>query len=168
KVKKGPSVVPAGTWNATIEIPNKKEVRLVVPLSENKKDIVKASFKVPKGTEFPQGNGAFQLNSAQSGQPYDIEGAVKTSHVDTEEQWQTESCSYQVQRQECYYNGKHHVCNIVTYTIHGWRDARYFFRTSTQETNVNLFRDNKTVKSANFSSVEKSTRKVYTYTGHCG
>src|SRR5690606_97143 len=79
-VKKGANQVPAGTWNATIEIPSKKEVRLVVPLSDNKKDLVKASFKVPKGTVFPENNGSFYLNSAQSGQPYDIEGEVSTSH----------------------------------------------------------------------------------------
>ncbi len=166
--KKGPNQVPAGKWHAVIEIPNKKEVRLVVPLSDNKKDVMKASFKVPKGTVFPEGSGEFYLNSTQSGQHYDIEGKVQANHVDSQETWKTETCSYQVQRQECYYNGYQHVCRIVTYTMSGWRDVRFFVRTTTRETNISLFRSNKTVQAAKFSSVEETVQRVYTYTGHCG
>src|SRR5690606_15174126 len=97
-----------------------KEVRLVVPMSDNKKDTVKVAFKVPKGMEFPQEQGSFYLNADQSGQPYDIEGSVSATHTDSPEEWRTETCAYQIQRQECYFNGHHHVCYIVSHTVNGW------------------------------------------------
>src|SRR4051812_34216034 len=74
--------VPAGRWETRIKFAGKKEIKLEVTVPGQKNtDVV---FKVLKGTPLPQENGTFELLAADSGQPYDVNGSVKTTYVDSQ------------------------------------------------------------------------------------
>lgn len=162
--KKAAPLAP-GKYEAALKA-SKKEVKLSIDVPGQKK-ATEVSFKVPKSVSLPQENGSFELLAEQSGQPYDVKGTVKTVHVDGQEKWDWESCTYQAQRQECYYghNG-HPQCYIVTYTVHGTRNVRYFVRNTTQSMDVNLLTATRAA-AGNFNATEYSTSRVYTATGAC-
>lgn len=154
--------VPAGRWETQIKFPSKKEVKLEIKSATGETEV---SFKVPKSAPLPTENGDFELLSTLSGQPYDVKGSVKTTHVDSDERWEWESCTYQVQREECYFNGHHHVCRWVNYNVQGSRNVRYFIRQTTQDVTFNLLTASRTLGA--FAGTERSTERVYTQTGMC-
>ncbi len=165
-VKKKQTTIAPGQWASTIKFKSKKEVALEIQVPEQKKPTV-VSFKVPKNAPLPQENGDFELLAAQSGQPYDVQGFVKTSHIDSEEKWSWESCTYQVRRQECYYDSHGRpYCRWVYYDVHGQRDVRYFVRQSTQNIEFNLL-NSTNAAAGTFNGTERRSERVYTYTGVC-
>ncbi len=166
-LKKGTTTLPVGQWEAALKFPNKKEVKLEVTIP-NQKKALEVSFKVPKGSPLPQENGSFELSSQLSGQPYDAAGSVNTTHVDSEEKWGWENCTYQAQREECYISGNQHVCRLVYYTVHGRQDVRYFDRHTTQVVHFNLMSPGNKVKNAGgFEGVEQYSNRVITHQGFC-
>lgn len=165
-VKKGASTIPAGRWNAQIKIVSKKEVQLAVAIP-GQNSAVEASFKVPKHVKLPQGNGTFELESQDSGQPYDVQGEVSSTHEDSPERWETEPCSYQVQHQVCNHGPNGPVCWTEIYTVQGWRDSRYFVRDTVQKTELNLLNLNKTNVAGNFNATDRYSERIYTYQSAC-
>lgn len=165
-VKNKTATIVPGKWASQIEFESKKEVKLHIQTPNEKKPTT-ISFKVPKGMTLPQENGEFQLLSAQSGQPYDVNGSVTTTHKDSSEQWGWESCTYRVERQECYYdaNGRPY-CRWVYYDVHGQRNVRFFVRDTKQVLGFELL--NATAASAGtFTGTKNSTQRIYSYTGQC-
>lgn len=163
KKNKKASIAP-GKWASQLEFESKKEVKLHIKSSEQEKPTT-ISFKVPKNTNLPQENGSFVLSSVHSGQPYDVKGSVSTTHKDTDEKWGWESCTYRVERQECYWNGHQHVCRWVYYDVHGQREVRYIVRDTTQVLSFDLL--NSTASVASFNGTKNSTDRIYTYQGMC-
>lgn len=165
-IKNKSATIAPGKWAAQVEFESKKEVKLHIQVPDQKKPTT-ISFKVPKSTTLPQENGEFELLSVQSGQPYDVKGTVATTHVDSEEKWGWESCTYRVERQECYYDAHGRpYCHWVYYDVHGQRDVRYFIRDTTQVIGFELVNANATSAGA-FNGTERSTERVYNYTGMC-
>lgn len=163
-VKKKAVSIPAGKYETKVKAA-KKEVTLEIKVPGQKK-ATEVSFKVPKGAQLPENNGEFVLTADQSGQPYDVKGSIKTTHVDGPERWDWESCTYEVQRQECWYQGGQPVCRWVYYTVHGQRDSRYFIRDTTQVVAFDLV--NATAAAAgSFSGTDRYSQRIYTYQGMC-
>lgn len=165
-LKNKSATIAPGKWAAQIEFESKKEVKLLIQTPDDKKPTT-VSFKVPKSTVLPQKNGEFELLSVQTGQPYDVKGTVTTTYTDSEEKWGWESCTYRVERQECYYdaNGRPY-CRWVYYDVHGQRDVRYFVRDTTQTIGFKLLNAN-AAAAGSFNGTERSTERVYSYTGQC-
>lgn len=157
--------LPVGQWETAIKFASKTEVRLDITVPGQKNTVV--AFKVLKSNPLPQENGTFELLAQDSGQPYDVSGSVATTHVDSQEQWQQEGCTYQTYRTECHYqpNGAP-VCYSIPYTVQGWRDVRFFNRDSTQTVDFNLLTATKSTPGA-FKAVDQSSRRVYTMQGQC-
>jgi hypothetical protein len=156
--------IPAGRWETTVKIPGKKEVKLVITTQNNQKTEV--SFKVLSSAPLPQENGTFELLAADSGQPYNVNGSVKTTHVDSETQWQTESCMYQVQRQECYHTPQGNECHWVTYDVQGFREVEFFMRDTTQVVEFNLMNVDKSTP-GEFSGTDQHSERIYKYQSAC-
>lgn len=164
-VKNKQIALPAGKYETSIKFASKTEVRLEIAVPGQKNIVV--PFKVLKSAPLPQENGTFELLAQDSGQPYDVAGSVKTINVDTQEQSNQESCSYTVYQQNCSYNPQGvPVCYSVPYTIYGWRDVRFFDRSTTQDVTFNLLTATKSTAGA-FSASQKSNSRIYTYQGAC-
>lgn len=163
---KGKAVpVPAGHWQTAIKFVSKKEVKLNIEIPGQPN--VEASFKVLKSNPLPQENGTFELLSQDSGQPYDVSGSVKTTNVDSQEQWQQESCTYQTYNTVCQPTPNGGTsCYSVPYTIQGWRDVRFFIRDTTQEIEFNLLTATKAT-AGSFTAVDKDSRRIYTMQSMC-
>jgi len=162
---KGKSVaVPVGRWETSIKFASKKEVKLNIAIPG--RDNVEASFKVLKSNPLPQENGTFELLSQDSGQPYDVSGSVKTTHVDSQEQWQQETCTYQTNYTQCNYTPNGTTCYSVPQTVYGWRQVRFFVRDTTQEVEFNLLTATRST-AGSFNAVDKDSQKIYTMQSVC-
>lgn len=82
-------VVPEGRYEAVLNPTSSKNVNLVLKV-EGKK--VKVPFSIPEGTQLPHYSGELLLESADSGQPYDLKIETSSTSHDSGRYSRTESC----------------------------------------------------------------------------
>lgn len=164
-VAKGASEVPPGNYNLKIDFPKKHKVRFEIKLS--KKSKLRAQFDIGS-RYFPKYNGPIEVPASENGQPYDLVGFLETTESESRERWSTESCTYTDYYRECFIDrdGRRH-CRTVPVTVNGYRDIRYYDRTTHQRLELDLEIPRTKRAVAQTGGSHTWHERIYTYQGHC-
>lgn len=123
----------------------------------------KIEISVPQGAQIPN-NGNFELKSAQTGQPFDILGAVQTKVTDSRRYSGMETCQKQEYQTICDPKG----CHVVPVTRQGNRQIEFFYRDTDQAMQFDMTAVAElNNKYAHFDGRVRYTEKVVTYEGMC-
>ncbi len=126
-------------------------------------DTLKVEMNFAEGTDIPN-NGNFELKGSQSGQPFDVLGAVATQVSETDLQRGRERCQYQSYDQICSPQG----CHTVPVMREGQRDITFYDRTTDQQVHLDLTAQSDVhTKFAAFDGRFRSTERIVTREGLC-
>ncbi len=149
--------IPVGTHNTKLDF---ERERITATVDVNGRDM-KVVVLLPNTVSLPE-NGPFAIKSEQSGQPFDIKGAVQTEITRSDLKNGHESCQYQSQEPICDQNG----CTIQNVIKNGWRDIEYFEETTDKKMQFDSF--NKAGKEqSHFDGASNNTTKRITFEGQC-
>lgn len=164
-VKKGQKEIPAGTYNAKLKI-KKKEAELEVKMSGDKNN-PELEIKIPKHAQLPDYSGPISLKAGETGQTFDLEGALDARTTDSRPYRQQEQCSEQVPERHCYHTPQGTRCETRYVTRHGWRDVEFFERTTVRNLQLALINPSDRRQLAQLSGVNSETQRIITYQGYC-
>lgn len=132
--------------------------------------VEKITLNIPSSNQIPKEEGTFLINSAQLRQPFNLQGEVRTQHIDDHEVRATETCRYPREVKTCEVDRQtgHRSCRRDTEYKTGIRDVAYFPRTSITKFWIEITRENDSRHVlATFQGEEVTKKKVYTYQGIC-
>lgn len=122
---------------------------------------IKVVILLPQSVSLPE-NGPFEINSKQSGQPFDIKGTVQTEITQSELKDGRESCQYYSYEPVCDQNG----CSVQNVPKSGWRDIEYFEETTDKQLQFNTLSRSSSIQS-NFAGASNTAVKRVTFEGQC-
>lgn len=122
-VKGKEKTISPGEHKTSLDFKKNKVVAKIETADGN----LKVELEVPKDAQIPN-NGNFELRSGQSGQPFDILGAVQTTVTESETQRKYESCQKQDYQTICDPKG----CQVVPVIRPGTRLVQFYYRDTNQ------------------------------------
>lgn len=149
--------IPVGTHNTELDFEREK---ITATVDVNGQDI-KVVILLPNSVSLPE-NGPFAVKSEQSGQPFDIEGTVRTEMTRSELKNGRESCQYYSQEPICDQNG----CTIQNVPRTGWRDIEYFEETTEKQLQFDSL-SKAGLSQSHFEGASNTTIKRVTFEGRC-
>jgi len=166
KAIKGSSQVPVGNYKIKFDFPEKKKVRIEIKL-KGKNKFSRAYFNIGS-RYFPKYSGPINIPASENGQPYDLVGFLETTEHESREQWTSESCTYTDYRRECYIerDGRRH-CRTVPVTVYGYRDIRFYDRTTHQRLELDFELPHTKRAVARTGGSQSWNERIYTYQGPC-
>jgi hypothetical protein len=166
-VKKGNKTIAPGSYDVKVTFPDKKKARIEVKI-EGKNNNPQIDLKLPSGKSFPEYDGPITLSSQESGQPYDVNGNLRSDIQRTQTVRDEETCTYYVRERECNTdkNGNR-VCKDRDVAHTGDRPVEYYYEELTQYLDLSLERPNSNVEVAHLGGTYFNRDKIYTYQGPC-
>ncbi len=163
KVSEGMGTIPQGIYDFTMSQRSKKllfEVRLAG-------DDNNPVFKIVSPKPFPA-SGTFQIPSTLSGQPYDVQGDIKTSQSVSNPMWERIQCQAEIKKYVCHTtpNGQQ-VCKWEWYLVNGYQDQQFQYRNENRDIMVILLAANTGTIEARFDGNEQYSTKDILYMGPC-
>ncbi len=135
----------------------------VVATIKTGEDSIKVELAVPQGAPIPN-NGNFELKSVQTGQPFDVLGAIQTTVKDSERRTGLETCQIQDYQTICDPKG----CQVVPVTRQGNRQIEFFNRETEKAMQLDMTAVGESKnKYAHFDGRVRYTEKIVTYEGMC-
>lgn len=127
---------------------------------------VRTAFTVnlPSGFSLPS-NGSFTLPAKKTGQTFDLKGNIKTKTSKSPTVNEYEYCVYYEEEYVCRGRGRRRYCEWEEVAVDGEREVEYHF--IRRKVNFNWTLSSPREGSGNFTGVETSKNKVYTYRGEC-
>jgi len=158
-VKGKSKTVSTGDHNTSLDFKKNK----VIATIKTGDDSLKVELAVPQGSQIPS-NGNFELKSVQTGQPFDILGAVQTTVTESRVQSGYETCQKQDYQTICDPKG----CHVVPVTRQGNRNIQFFIRDTDQAMQFDMT-DSSNVqnKYGHLNGRARYSEKVVTYEGAC-
>jgi hypothetical protein len=160
------NVVEVGQADAKLKIDSKEKVILEVSKA-GRNNNPKITFKIPKHEELPTYDGAFELTAAQTGQPYDVKGDVRTSVSRGPERGGTESCRYYDRVERCVRDEQgRERCRWEQVERTGERCIRYYDEQTIQDLVFDLYKPNTQDNVSQFDGQYSESRRVVTWTDY--
>ena len=158
KVKNKEQTISAGVYKTQLDF---KKDRIQAEI-ENASGKTKVDFKVPEGSTLPE-NGNFELRSAQTDQPVDVTGDVKTVRTESQVQSGWESCQYTDHQTICTPQG------CFTQPVNRWGQQYTEFYYRNTDKNVNFVISNVGMKNilAKFAGASRISQKVIIRQNRC-
>lgn len=155
--------IPAGQYNAKLEMPSKKEIQIKMKIAD--KD-TKIKIKTASELNIPD-NGDFLIPAATLGQDFHAAGhsdsVVTTGPVNTGYQ----SCQYQRRETRCFSNPHGQVvCQDYWVTVYGQQFVEYQDRQTDKKIRVGFYRDSSAYL-ATFEGQKSYTERMVRYQGQC-
>lgn len=122
--------------------------------------------QIPSNMQIPE-NGSFAVSSRQSGQPFDLNGVVTTTHQNSEMYRQRESCMVERWERECYETPNGRQCSAVLRTYPGSREVEFYYIDTLQLLEVALTSSTDRSQLAQFKGEKQTSQRRYTYQGQC-
>lgn len=155
-----------GEYKAKIKLQENKH-RIVLKIYDEKGDATRFYFKFPEDAELPSENSEFELLSADSGQPHDLYGEIKTKRWSGDLVRDRESCTYERAVTICNQNG----CHTEYITEFGYQDVEYYQRFTKTEVSAKLYPpmelNYSNTHNAQFTGKETVVYNDYVYKGRC-
>lgn len=151
--------IEPGLYDAKLKIDSETSTTLTVAVGSSSKN-PKIKFKIPKQEKLPEDNGPFELSAAQTGQPYDIRGDLKTTVTQSDEKMGYESCQYHDYVYDCYYQGGKKHCGYFYKEMRGERCIRYYNRYRDQVIAFDLLISNSKTSLGKFEGSHRSTERI--------
>lgn len=151
--------VPAGQHETSLDFKKDRVVATIKTADGN----LKVELAVPKGAQIPD-NGNFELRSSQTGQPFDILGAVQTKVTNSPTQTGYEACQVQDYTHICDPRG----CHAVPIVRQGNRFIEFYFRDTDRAMQFDMTAiSNVQDKYSRFDGRSQTREKVLIRTGPC-
>ncbi len=158
--------IPVGSYESEIERKKKDLIEVTLKSANDKEFEIK--FRVPKNLSLPD-NGPFTLQSAVTGQPWDVLGEVRTFKNRSPLYRDWRRCEYSYPERVCFPDGRGDVrCETRWVTRWGNQDVEYYYidteKTVTMAFNPN---GNRTDSDAQFVGVTVWREEVISWQGRC-
>lgn len=158
-VKGKSKTIVSGSHKTALDFKKNKVIAAV----ETSDGTLKIEIVVPQDSQIPS-NGNFELQSAQSGQPFDVLGAVQTTVTEGSDQSGYESCQRQDYDTVC----DQHGCHVVPVIRQGSRQIGFYLRETHQKMQFDMTAVGAAKnKYANFQGEAHMTEKIVTREGPC-
>jgi len=166
-------LIPVGEYASEIILAGKSKIKLNIRNVDGKDR--KISFNLPAGEEFPTYSGDLYLESGTSGQPYDLQGKVRSQTNNSQVYSGIEGCSYQdnryVCRTLCYIEFGQQVCRQECHyepvMVHGNRHVSFYYKYTDILYTIDFLYEASNEQVAKFKAIDRNTFKHYTYRGRC-
>lgn len=192
-IEDGNKQIAAGQHKAKL-VPTKSKVRMKI-LNRKGKTVQEFAIKIPKKADLPRRNGSIQLDSSDTGFPYDIKGQLATEVTDSDTQYGSDSCTWQEPHRVCERvlepipgctpgkgkadrprKGKGprgdcmrrvRKCKTEYITYHGYQDVEYFHRHTRKDIVFSMIKPESRELIGEFDGTYKDREKIYTHRGIC-
>ncbi|OFZ49092.1 MAG: hypothetical protein A2381_15955 [Bdellovibrionales bacterium RIFOXYB1_FULL_37_110] len=166
-------LIPVGEYASEIILAGKNKIKLNIRNVEGKDK--KISFILPPGVEFPSYSGDLFLESSISGQPYDLNGKVRSQTTNSHEYSGVEGCSYTENRYVCRTICQiefgqqvcRQVCDYMPITVQGRRHVSFYYKYTDILYTIDFLYEATQDQVAKFKAIDRNTFKHYTYRGRC-
>lgn len=157
-------VVPADAYSIKVDADD-SSASISLELNGEKEKI---RMRIPKN-RIPKEQGAFEVLSEESGQPFNVRGNLDTDYSRSQSYRGWESCSRTVPREVCGYDsGGRWYCTIEYVTVYGQQKVEYYNLTTHRQLDMRLSipGDANEVVAA-LGGRNATVNKIYTYQGYC-
>jgi len=154
--------VAPGQYTAKVSVNSGSQIE--VQIKDTKTQTL--MLQVPNNMTIPE-NGSFSVTSQQSGQPFDLNGVVTTTHQNSEVYRQRESCVVERWERECFETPHGRQCSTVLRTYPGFREVEFYYIDSLQVLDIVLTSAATRSPLAHFKGDKQISQKRYAYQGQC-
>lgn len=156
--------IKQGQYTANVHSNSKTEVEIEIKGSSTQN----LKVNIPRNMTIPA-NGEFSISAAQSGQPFNIVGAMKTAQERSKTYRERESCWVERWDVECYVTGNppQQVCREVRRTFPGYKNVEYYYLDTVEDLLVDLKDRENNDALAQFTGHKESREKRYSYEAQC-
>jgi len=172
--------VPAGRYRASFKFQSKEKVKLTFKKDGGQDISVK--IKLPEGTRLPETEGAINLPASETGQRYNIEGAISTDFSRSDSMSGRESCTYTTYERRCERvceevesrrnPGERRrrcrkECDRVEVTNYGYHHVEYYFSYTDKKLTLEILNPRSGNVLAHYNGTHHDSSKHYTFQGTC-
>ena len=153
--------VPPGRFDASFEFASRDSAVFSVKMGS--RETRKINLNVPKNNHLPNYSGPISLTASESGQPFDLRGAVDTKESDSERRNEWQHCTRTEWQQHCDPQG----CHAVPVDVPGNQWVVYHYHYTDTSLDLGIFAPGRSEESARFSGRRNLAEKVMEQTGVC-
>lgn len=155
--------IPAGQYDAKLEMPSKKEIQIKLKIAD--KD-TKIKIKTATELNIPD-NGDFTIPAATLNQDFHAAGHTDTVTTTGPVNTGYQGCTYQRRETRCYADQQGHtVCQDYWYTVNGQQYVEYQDNQTDRKIRVGFYKDSSGYL-ATFTGQKASTERIIRYQGQC-
>lgn len=161
-----------GTYDARLDIDDTDAIQLTVDDGTDRNAVFRVA--IPEDVHLPKTSGRFVLPADESGQPFDLNGMVRTVESSSPVTAGWERCHLSVKRRVCAhteYKGKktrrNPRCRYVYDSIYGQRPVEFHRVLKTRMVTLDFNAGVTGESVARFSGSSARSYKVYDYRGYC-
>ncbi len=170
--------VPAGTYQTSFKLQSENLIRLTFK-KENNENSKLVKIQLPEGTHIPRNNGQIILPASETGQKYDLEGAIDTEQSTSGIYHGTESCTYTRYERHCRRvcrqtddsssNDRRcrRKCEYIDVTYYGYQSVSYRYRYTDKRLTLEILQPSTGQSLADYNGTYHRTQKIYEYRGLC-